>query len=108
MPKPTIPEEIKKQVDEIVATFNQKVIKNPNQFYATRYKGRFLYLDRLDYGRRGACCRLTYIGSIDNWEFAIFKYSDERYDSEEWFFPGSKHVDGTIEGAMKAGLAAYP
>ncbi|MBM3128521.1 MAG: hypothetical protein FJ009_07830 [Chloroflexi bacterium] len=108
MPKQSIPEEIKKQADEIVAAFNQKVIKNPNRLYVPRYKGRYLYLDCFDYGHRGARCRLTYMGSIDKWEFAIFKYSDERYDSEDWFFPGSEHVDGTIEGAMKAGLAAYP
>ena len=44
----------------------------------------------------------------DRWEFAIFKYSDERYDPDEWLFPGSEHVDGTIEGAMQAGMAAYP
>ena len=30
------------------------------------------------------------------------------YDAEEWFFPGEEHIDGTIEGAMKAGLEAYP
>lgn len=45
---------------------------------------------------------------MDNWEFAIFKHSDERYDAEEWFFPGAGWMDGTIEGAMKAGLEAYP
>jgi hypothetical protein len=56
----------------------------------------------------GPICRLKYTGDINNWSFAIFKYSDERYDSDEWFFPGSGHVDGTIEGAMKAGLEAYP
>jgi hypothetical protein len=44
---------------------------------------------------------------MEDWSFAIYKYSDERYDEEEWFFPGSEHVDGTIEGAMKAGLEAY-
>jgi hypothetical protein len=51
---------------------------------------------------------LEYTGGIDNWDFAIFKYSDERYDPKEWFFPGAGHVDGTVEGAMKAGLEAYP
>jgi len=45
---------------------------------------------------------------MDAWEFAIFKWSSERYDPEEWMFPGSEWVDGTIEGAMKAGLQAYP
>jgi hypothetical protein len=43
-----------------------------------------------------------------NWEFAIFKWSTERYDPDEWFFPGAEYVDGTVEGAMMAGLHAYP
>jgi hypothetical protein len=106
--KPAIPEEIKKQVDEIVAAFNKQVIKDRNRFYTTRYKGSYLYLDRYDYGGASPICRLKYSGRIDQWEFAIFKYSDERYDPAEWFFPGSGHVDGTLEGAMKAGLEAYP
>lgn len=45
---------------------------------------------------------------MDNWEFAIYKYSKDRYDPDEWMFPGSGHVDGTVEGAMKAGIEAYP
>lgn len=45
---------------------------------------------------------------MNNWEFAIYKYSDERYDPEEWFFSGAGQADGTIEGAMRAGLQAYP
>jgi hypothetical protein len=104
----TIPEQIRKQADEIVAAFNEKVIRDPNRFYATRYKGSYLYLDRHDYGILSHICRLRYTGRMDGWEFAIFKYSDERYDPDEWFFPGSGFVDGTIEGAMKAGLEAYP
>jgi hypothetical protein len=45
---------------------------------------------------------------MGDWEFAIFKYSDGNYDADEWMFPASEHVDGTIEGAMRAGLEAYP
>lgn len=45
---------------------------------------------------------------MTKWEFAIFKYSSEAYDPEEWFFPGRDYVDGTIEGALKAGIEAYP
>lgn len=51
---------------------------------------------------------MIYTGAMDGWEFAIFKYSDERYDPDEWFIPGSEHIDGTVEGAMRAGLEAYP
>ena len=39
---------------------------------------------------------------------AIFKYSSETYDPHEWMFPGSEHLDGTINGALKASTAAYP
>lgn len=106
--KQVIPDEVKIQVDEIVRDFNQKVLKDPNYYYVARYQGSYLYLGRYDYGRVGPICRLKYTGKMDGWEFAIYKYSDERYDPDEWFFPGSGDVDGTIEGAMKAGLQAYP
>jgi hypothetical protein len=45
---------------------------------------------------------------MNHWDFAIYKYSDEAYDSDEWFFTGAEEVDGTIVGAMRAGLKAYP
>jgi len=44
---------------------------------------------------------------MDDWDFTIYKYSTEKYDPEEWFFPGEEFVDGTVTGAMKAGMAAY-
>jgi hypothetical protein len=103
-----IPEHIRAQVDQIVADFNQQTIKNPACFYVPRYSGNYLYLDRHNYGPVGPIARLKYQGNIDNWGFAIYKYSRERYDPEEWFFPGAGHVDGTIQGAMKACLEAYP
>jgi hypothetical protein len=106
--KPLIPEQVRKQVDEIVEGFNKRVIKTRHCYYIPRYKGSYVYLDRFSYGRVGPICRLKYTGRMDEWEFAIFKYSDERYDPDEWLFPGDNYVDGTIEGAMKAGLEAYP
>jgi hypothetical protein len=103
-----IPDKVKTDVEAIVQHFNTTVIRNPHCLYVPRYRGKFLYLDRQDYGRLSPICRLEYTGNMQKWYFAIYKYSDERYDEEEWFFPGSEHVDGTIEGAMKAGLEAYP
>ena len=103
----SIPNEIKQQADVIVANFNQTVIQDPENFYVTRYRGLHLYLDRYDYGILGQRCRLKFNTSLTDWDFAIYKYSDERYDPDEWFFPGAESVDGTIEGAMRAGLAAY-
>jgi hypothetical protein len=107
MGKERIPDEIKAQVNEIVARFNEGS-GDPTCFYAARFRGSYLYLDRSDFGRIGPICRLKYTGDVNNWEFAIYKYSSERYDPEEWFFPGDEYVDGTIEGAMMAGLHAYP
>ena len=103
-----IPDEVKTHVATVVEHFNTTAIRNPRCLYVPRYKGKFLYLDRQDYGRLHPICRLEYTGKMEDWSFAIYKYSDERYDAEEWFFPGAGHVDGTIEGAMKAGLEAYP
>lgn len=77
--------------------------------YVLRFRGRFLYLDRVMVrGQRGQICRLTWTGDMNGWEFAIYKHSSNRYDPDEWFFPGAGAVDGTVEGAMRAGLLAYP
>ena len=103
-----IPKEIKEQVQAIVARFNAQVIQDSHRFYIPRYRKQYLYLDRSDFGTIGPICRLRFNGKIDDWGFAIYKYSSERYDPDEWFFPGQDLVDGTIEGAMKAGLEAYP
>jgi hypothetical protein len=103
-----IPDAVKTDVAAIVQHFNTTVIRNSHCLYIPRYRGKFLYLDRQDYGRLHPICRLEYTGNMEDWSFAIYKYSDKRYDEEEWFFPGAGHVNGTIEGAMKAGLEAYP
>ena len=102
-----IPDDIKAQVEEIVARFNEGS-NDPTCFYAARFRGRFLYLDRSDFGQIGPICRLEYTGDMSKWEFAIFRWTTERYDPDEWMFPGSGDLDGTIEGAMTAGLLAYP
>jgi hypothetical protein len=103
-----IPEDVKKQAEERVDAFNTRVLRAPHRYYRPRYWGLYVYLDRVEAGSPKFICRLTYTGQMDNWEFAIYKYSDERYDPDEWMFPGAGHIDGTIEGAMKAGLEAYP
>jgi hypothetical protein len=100
-----IPDNIKQQVEMDITAFNKRL----DYGYVARYRGKYLYIDRKNYfGNTTPICRLKYTGDINRWEFAIYKYSVERYDANEWFFPGSKHIDGTITGALKAGLEAYP
>ncbi|NCP15584.1 hypothetical protein GW866_00870 [bacterium] len=118
--KQSIPPEIQAEVLKIVEEFNLKTFKaeqNPiltaifgktKRGFAARFKGKFLYLDRTDRGRPSEICRLTWNGKIDNWGFAIYRHSRNFYDPAEWMFPGAGYVNGTVEGAMKAGMEAYP
>jgi len=121
MPRqPAIPLEIQAEVQKLVDEFNRKHFKkadpllrmmlsgNANYGYLARFKGKYLYLDRVDHAKPSPICRLTWTGAMDKWDFAIYKYSDNYYDPEEWFFTGAEKVNGTVNGAMEAGKAAYP
>lgn len=108
MKRKAIPDEVKAKVEEIVARYNRKTFGKADVFYEARFKGKCCYLYRSESGSAGPICRLTYTGDMNDWEFAIFKWSSERYDEEESFFPGSECVDGTVAGALRAGTEAYP
>jgi hypothetical protein len=103
----TIPVEAREEALRVIARFNQEMLAESECRYIPRFKGKYLYVDREDFGSVGPICRLEYNRRKRLWEFAIYKYSDDCYDPEEWFFPGSDLVDGTIEGALKAGMKAY-
>lgn len=132
--KNKIPDDIRRQVIAIVTQFNEENTlppqANPMQQvlqalgfsspdldgsqrrigeYVSRFRGAYLYLDRIGYDRRPSqICRLKWTGAMDKWVFAIYKYSKNRYDPNEWLFPGFGEVDGTVAGAMRAGNQAYP
>lgn len=130
--KKIIPDEIREEVIARIDAFNEKHTKparpsgvtqlirrlgvapaaqsgNPVGSYIPRFRGAFLYLDRIGWnGRLSQICRLKWTGDIENWAFAIYRHSRNAYDPDEWMFPGSGHVDGTVEGAMRAGMEAYP
>ena len=121
MPRqPAIPLEVQADVQKLVEEFNRKEFKKGDpgislllgghlkSGYAARFKGKFLYLDRVEHSKPSPICRLTWTGAMDKWDFAIYKYSDAQYDPEEWFFTGAENVDGTVTGAMEAGMEAYP
>jgi hypothetical protein len=127
----SIPEEIKEQVLEIVESYNEREKTN----FQMTFKGKFAYLSKIEEDdvsnifmkilseKMGASLgntnkkkriketklgRLEYSGKIDDWEFAVFKYSRENYDANESFFPGSSKLNGPIEGALNAGKEIYP
>ena len=100
--KKKISDEIKNLIFKEVEKFNQNELSKLDSFKA-EIKGKFIYLKLNNEPR----CRLKYSGSLNNLEFAIYKYSSNAYDPEEFLFPGFEYVDGTIYGALKAGLEAY-
>ena len=102
-----LPVQVREDALRAVEQFNRKDLADTGSRYIPRFKGRYLYLDRDDSGTVGHICRLEYAGPKRGWYFAIYEYSDERYNEDEWFFPGSDLVDGTVEGALKAGMEAY-
>lgn len=110
MKKQDISREDQKEIIERIYNFNQKYFRGQTEklSYFAEFKGKYIYLKRKEYSNISPVARLTYTGNINELGFAIFKWSSESYDPDEWFFPGEEHLDGTIEGAMKAGLEAYP
>ena len=101
--KKQIPNEVKKEVEKIVKNFNKKYRMD----YIVKFKGEFLYLDKIDGFMVTKIGRLKFGGDMQSWSFAVFKYSSEVYDPNELFFPGQDKLDGTIEGALQAGLEIY-
>ncbi len=107
--KKAIPASVVNEIESRADAFNKKHMVKNDCIYVPKIKGKYVYLMRtLRNGSLEHVCRLKYDGDIDDMEFAIYKYSIEAYDPSEWFFDGVKFVDGTLEGAMKAGLSAYP
>jgi hypothetical protein len=105
--KKAIPIDVQQRAQEIVNRFNRESLADRGVRFTARVRGSYLYLDKQGHGDPEPICRLKYTGSEEKWEFAIFKYSSMTYDTNEWVFPGSEFVDGTIEGALEAGLSAY-
>jgi hypothetical protein len=104
-----IPDDVKEAIEARVKTFNKA---QKTQFQVV-FKGKYCYLSKMATNFWGKTLqtklgRLTWTGDIERWEFAVFRYSREIYDPNEFMFPGSEDLNGTIEGAMKAGIKLYP
>ena len=107
MKKNLIPDKVKEEALLSIDRFNQSALAETGYSFVARFQGKFLYLDRNEFDQVVPICRLEYRGEITRWDFAIYKYSSERYSAQETWFPGFELVDGTLEGAMKAGMRAY-
>jgi hypothetical protein len=106
----TIPLPQRHAAQAVIERFNREVLGAGEVRYAARFKGPYLYLDRINFSgdKWGPICRLRFTGNATAWEFAIYKYSTASYDPDEMWFPGCDEFNGSIESALSAGLAAYP
>jgi len=107
--KAVIPKEIQEEIMARVKVFNEtKLTRKKSRKYYVQIKGKFIYLFfDTNMGVLDPVCRLTYRGDLNNMDFAIYKYSSEKYDPNEFCFPGSSSVNGKLEGAMRAGMKTY-
>jgi hypothetical protein len=100
-----VPLSIQSMLQERVDAFCKSVGLRDRYVADARGKFIFIYRDLPDYSRI-RICRLTYLGDTENMPFALFNYKTERYSTSESGFFGAEHLDGTIEGALKAGIEA--
>jgi hypothetical protein len=105
-----IPKEEKEKVLKIINEFNNEELDLINDFfrYIADFKGKHVFISIKKYETVSPIARLTYSGDMNNWEFAIYKYSSGKYDNDEFLFPGIEYLDGTIKGALYACNTAYP
>lgn len=104
-----ISEEVKIAIGQRVQAFN----KAHKAQFQVEFKGKFCYLSKIapTYWSKAVETKLghlTWTGDIEKWTFDVYKYSREFYDPNEYMFPGREDLDGTIEGAMRAGFKLYP
>ncbi len=93
----------------MIEEFNQETFQGNNDIeYIATFRSNFVYIHRIEYGNHEPISRIKYTGNFNEWEFAIYKWSRESYDPDEYFFPGSEKLDGSIKGALQAGHKAYP
>ena len=108
--KQLIPESVKQEVNKIIDHYNLTVYRKYKYIkFIAEFRNNFLYLKRKEFeGVISPIARLTYTDRMDKWKFAIYKWTLDGYDPDDWFFPGCEFVDGTIMGALKCGDEAYP
>jgi len=81
----------------LVETTN-KLAKEYCKFLTVDIKNVFVYINEGEW----PLCRLKFLGKVDEWEFAIFKYSSMTFSTNEIFFPRKGNMHDLIDTALSA------
>lgn len=93
----TIPPEL----TEVIQPQIEIVAREYNRELTYRIKQSYVYFDAED----DPICRCKYTGDINDWEFALFKWSTESYSTTDEF---GFSFRGTIQECVESGVKAYP
>jgi hypothetical protein len=91
-------------VEERAVALLQEIASKHRRPIRVQRRGTFLYVGDVRWGQVSPLCRLEYRGAEHDWGFAIYKYSDEVYANDEFFFPEC----GTLEELLITAFQAYP
>ncbi len=103
----SIPQDIKLKIKDIVKQFNEKQFSEKKLNYNIEVEGPYIYFKVAYDGQLTPILRAIYTGDEKTWKFEIFQSASGKYVSTEEDFPGRKYLDGSFEGAMKAGIETY-
>jgi hypothetical protein len=102
----TIPKKITEQAAEAVRKFNEKQFLEGDMEYLYTIDGKYVYLKMRRKKNISPIARIEFTGDPKAWKFAVYNPATESF-SENTEFPGVEYIDGSIEGAMKAGVSAF-
>lgn len=112
-----IPESVRNSLKERIEKHAQIKWSRTCSGVIIRFRGKFAYVDAIEAVSRTKSykqnrsetipthlCRMRYLGDINKWEFAFYKYSDECY---ELCYLDSGKFEGTPEECFDCAARAY-
>ena len=104
-----VPIRVQSEIMDRVQKFNRKYLSEEKSQYYSDARGKFIYFRRtINNGYFEGVFRLTYVEGLKNMPFALYRRDTGKYDANAHGFFGEEFVNGTIEGALTAGIMVYP
>jgi len=103
----SIPHRLQIEIDRIRTAFNLRVLREEELRYVAQFRSGYLYLLYDTPDGVEPFCRLEFTGDMNRWDFSVYRSTSKRFHPPAQSFAGNAFLDGTVEGALKAGVVAY-